>query len=167
MRKAHSKIYQTGLSLRNLIWPAGVVLAVYWLFVGYRFFVNAGIEIVPMIYREIDNGYMANDYWLALKADTTHLRYLFVLFVSKIAKSRDVVEPVLFSIYVLGYVFLVLGLLQLASRQLSSRVSITGATISAVLFLYGFSYVNPGAIFLLPNEATPNLLSRVFLVWVN
>lgn len=144
---------------------AVLTFAFFWCVAGYRYFVNAGIETVPIIERAVSSQYMKNDYYLNLIADTVHHRYLYVEFLAALARLVGGVENAMLVAYLVSYALLFERLSGFV-KSLSEFRNVQLATmLVATLFLYyGLSRLSPGDVGLMPNETTSNLFARAILV---
>ena len=74
--------------------------AAFWLLFGYRYFVNAGIETVPIIKRALDPMYMGNDYYLQFITEGYNHRLVYTEVVAFVSALFGSVESAICILYV-------------------------------------------------------------------
>lgn len=137
----------------------------FWLTAGYRFFVNAGIETVPLIERALSPAYLPNDYYLNLISDTVHHRYVYVLLLNSLARILGGVESAMLVAYIAFYLVLFHRLVALSAWfSTSGWVRLAALCVTTAFVYYAVSRLNPGAVVVLPNETISNLFARTILV---
>lgn len=145
---------------------AVAVLAAYWLFGGYRYFVNSGIEMVPLIHRYINHDYLANDYYLNLVANTVNHRYVFIRLIAWPAEIIGSVQWAMLIWYVLAYFALFVALIHLARTFVRTPVArLITVTFSAFFIYLIVTRLTVGYLALMPNEMVANLIVRVGMMW--
>ena len=91
---------------RHRLVTAVLALICFWVLVGYRYFVHAGMETVPLVFRNIDPSYLVNDYYLNIISDTLHHRFVFINSLALLSKAIGSVEITMVAVYVFSYLFL-------------------------------------------------------------
>jgi hypothetical protein len=142
-----------------------VLFCFFWVVAGYRFYVNAGIETVPLIERARSAAFLPTDYYLNLLADTIHHRYLYVRFLAALAWLSGSVERAMLLSYVALYLILFNRLAALGAVYSASARLRVAALLFATAFLYfGLQRLSPGEVGFLPNETISNLFARAILL---
>lgn len=143
-----------------------MLLICFWVLVGYRYFVHAGMETVPLVFRSIDPDYLVNDYYLNIISDTLHHRFVFINFLTLLSNIIGNVEITMLAVYLFSYLILFLGLSSVGTRCAKHVLTnMTSIIVSVVLLYYIYPQYMPGAVSILSNETTSNLICRAIIIW--
>ena len=140
---------------------------IFWGLFGYRYFVSsAGLELVPMVKRWLDDSYMPGDYLLNTVVSGYNHREFFITIVGVTAKVLGSVELSFLVLFVVFGISTLWAITKLVENWTDGLGSVLFCVVGVLMFWYlGIRELSPGLVTQIHGELTPNMVARAFLFW--